>query len=410
MKVALVSAEYPPMQGGVGDYSSWLAAALSRQGLEVSVVTSARVGSDGRDDDCPWNESVISVVPRWDFGSWKHVLQAIDATRPEVVHIQYQTAGYGMHPAINLLPLRLRLLRHRPKCVVTFHDLKVPYLFPKAGSLRAVPAALLARFSDAVVVTNVEDSVQIANAGVRRREGTRTRYGGRPLYTIPIGTNIPVKPPADYDRQIWRERLGIENKEILLAYFGFLNASKGVDVLLAALVELVGKGHSLKLLMIGGSYGDSDPTNLAYGQRIRAGVEESTCRHRVLWSGFTDRAHVSANLLASDVCVLPFDEGASLRHGSLVAAIVHGLPIITTRAVAGRASLASSSERDLPTLEGRTVLVPPRDVAALVDAVEQLSGSASLRQTLSRRVSEIAPVFDWEAIAQETAKVYRDVL
>ena len=35
--------------------------------------------------------------------------------------------------------------------------------------------------------------------------------------------------------------------------------------------------------------------------------------------------------LAVDCAVLPYREGASLRHGSLMAALAHGLPIVSTR-------------------------------------------------------------------------------
>ena len=52
------------------------------------------------------------------------------------MHIQYQSAAYGLHPAVNYLPWRLRALQHRPAIGATFHDLRFPYIFPKAGPLR----------------------------------------------------------------------------------------------------------------------------------------------------------------------------------------------------------------------------------------------------------------------------------
>ncbi|MBK9234160.1 MAG: hypothetical protein IPO15_25800 [Anaerolineae bacterium] len=66
------------------------------------------------------------------------MVAAIRQIQPAVVLIQYQTAAFGLHPAVNLLPgwLRLRLGRRRPRLITTFHDLKFPYLFPKAGPLR----------------------------------------------------------------------------------------------------------------------------------------------------------------------------------------------------------------------------------------------------------------------------------
>ena len=46
--------------------------------------------------------------------------------------------------------------------VSTFHDLLVPYLFPKAGPLRWKVVEYLARRSDAVIVTNEEDRARLS--------------------------------------------------------------------------------------------------------------------------------------------------------------------------------------------------------------------------------------------------------
>ena len=166
MKVLFVSGEFPPMQGGVGDYTRELALALAEQGCTVQVVTSAAAGHvEGL--------AVYPVVESWGWGSWRQLLEAIRREAPDVVHVQYQAAAYAMHPAINFFPRRLRLLgAGRPRLAVTFHDLKVPYLFPKAGPLRRRVVEALARDSDAAITTNREDherlSVALARSGIVR--------------------------------------------------------------------------------------------------------------------------------------------------------------------------------------------------------------------------------------------------
>ena len=404
MRVCLITPEYPPMQGGVGDYTSHLVRVLRTQAVEVAVITSNRAASGQQD------EPGLSFLGGWGFDIWRRVAAWIREVQPDVLHIQYQTAGYGMHPAINLLPLRLRMLSRHPKIATTFHDLKVPYLFPKAGGLRRWPGALLAGFSDGVVVTNFEDLAEVAEADVANHDELRTRFRRRLLRVIPIGSNILAKPPAGYDRDRWRRDLGVETDEVLLCYFGFLNSTKGIYTLLSAFEGLVEQGKRVKLLMVGGMFGDSDPTNVAYGKRVMEMIEGSNYRDKVLRTGFIDRERVSANLLASDICVLPFDEGASFRHGTLVAAIAHHLPIITTRAplLASNASLLSRSR--LPSLEGSVALVPPRDVRQLKQAIEELMSSEGKRADLRIKVSRIASVFEWDSIAQSTLSLYDSLL
>ena len=164
--------------------------------------------------------------PRITFPS---VLRTLRGTQASVAHIQYQTGAYEMRPTVNSLPILLRFFGHK-STVVTFHDLLVPYLFPKAGPVREWANHLLARTATAVVATNPADAARLASWGVRRVE------------LIPIGSNIPNNPPPDYNRDLWRANFGVPRETTLLAYFGFLNSTKGIDDLLRAVSILRERG------------------------------------------------------------------------------------------------------------------------------------------------------------------------
>lgn len=398
MRVCLVSAEYPPMQGGVGDCTHELGRALMGLNHQVAVVTSATSPGKARANEknapvpqpaCSAVEpSVYPVVTRWNWGSWRHVMETARTLQSDILHIEYQTAGYGMHPAINLLPWRMGLMKKRPQMVVTFHDLRVPYLFPKAGRVRKWVTLALARWSNAVIATNIEDYQSL----------TRSLAGrSRPsLHLIPIGSNIQPQPPAGYDRAAWRRNLGVGD-ELLLCYFGFLNESKGGETLFRTLAELLRRGRRVRLLMIGGQVGDSDPTNLAYAEYIRALGTELGLQDRVLWTGYTDVEQVSANLFAADICVLPYRDGASYRRGSFMAALAHGLPIISTQPGVRVDTLVDGDN---------ILLVPVDDAVATADAVERLASTPELRARLARGALELARSFRWDSVAAQTARVY----
>lgn len=238
---------------------------------------------------------------------------------PDVVHVQYQAAAFGMRPAIHALPWWLRATGAKAATAVTFHDLRVPYLFPKAGPARRAALRLLARGSRMVVATNAEDYAEL---GVEGQHGR--------LDLIPIGSNIPDAPPEGYDRAAWRAAAGIPAGAVVVAYFGFLNASKGGLTLLDALARLRAAGRDARLVMIGGAVGASDPTNAGYLAAFRAEAAAHGLDAAVAWTGHVAPGAVSGWLHAADVAALPYGDGASYRRGSLLAALAHGCAVVTT--------------------------------------------------------------------------------
>jgi glycosyltransferase involved in cell wall biosynthesis len=400
MRVLFITGEYPAMQGGVGDYTRQLSRALGALGVDVHVLTHVDAGGDHlRAPASAYEPTVYPSIERPGWQLWSIAGQLARELRPDIVHIQYQPAAYALHGAVNFLPWRLRLLRPRPRVLTTFHDLRVPYLFPKAGPLRWESVLALAHASDLDVITNPADWLRMADAGLAAR-----------LRAIPIGSNISCCSQAGYDRDRQRALWGAGPEDWLLAYFGFLNASKGGETLIRALAGLVAAGKPARLLMVGGQVGASDPTNAAYLQRIEALIDELGLGDRVRRTGFTTDDQVSANLLAADCAVLPYREGASLRHGSLMAALAHGLPIVSTHVPeAIRRAHPERQAFPLPEHGVSALLAPPDDPAQLAAAVTAVMSDATLRARLAAAALELSRQFTWEAIASRHLEAYREL-
>ena len=247
VRVGMITGEYPPLRGGVADYTQRLVGALRALDVVPSVLTSQRAATE------PQNPSVLPHVRRWDRSIWRLVAQSAQRQRWDLVHIQYQPAAYELRAAINLLPLALHRTLPRLKVVTTFHDLRVPYLFPKAGPLRQLVVRLLANRSDAVIAVAAED------VPLLRRWHTRSAkfaFRSRPaapasLAHIAVGNNLDAPPPAGFDRDLWRSRIGATPDTLVVGYVGFINRSKGVDVLVRALARLLSQGLDVRVLMIG---------------------------------------------------------------------------------------------------------------------------------------------------------------
>jgi glycosyltransferase involved in cell wall biosynthesis len=396
-RVLLVTGEYPPDEGGVADYTRCLAAALADLGHTVDVLTGR-----GRLEDAPARRvTVHRVLRRWGWGLLPSMRRVVATLQPDVVHVQYQTAAFDMQPAVNTLAWWLRKTTS-VKTAVTYHDVKVPYLFPKAGSLRETVTFLPARWSHLTIATNAEDWATLRSHGRTWR-----------LALVPIGSNVPDAPPAGYDRDAWRREQGLSPASALLAYFGFLNASKGGRVLVDLLGQLRAAGQDARLVMIGGRTGASDPNNAAYLAEFEADVASAGLTGAVLWTGHVSPTEVSAWLRAADVAVLPYTDGASYRRGSLLACLAHGLPIVTTRPPSlALSDLSTLAADELPpdlTDSVQALLVPPGDARAMADAVARILANPDTAQQLGTAARALSEWFGWPKIAERHAALYDEL-
>jgi glycosyltransferase involved in cell wall biosynthesis len=306
------------------------------------------------------------------------------------VHVQYQTGAYGMHPAINALARYLRMREPNVRTVTTFHDLLPAYLFPKAGPVRDAVTFELARSSSAVVAITERDYARLQYLRLSH------------LALIPIGSNITTTLPRGYDRAAWRAQLGVAPDEWLVCHFGFINDRKGVDTLVRALAQL----DRTRLLLVGGQTGASDPTNAATLERVRALIAELHLDSRVTWTGYVTPDMVTAHLRAADLCVLPFREGATYQHGTLMAALAHALPIVTTRLPA-----TPLPDSPLPPLRDgdNCILVPPDDPVAIAQAIRRAAVSPELCTRISRGACDLAQHFTWDKIVEQHLELYSRV-
>jgi glycosyltransferase involved in cell wall biosynthesis len=376
MRIGIIAGEYPPMQGGVGAYTAVLARHLAATGHEIHLFST----QDARSDEFPLTNTLI----RWDYHSLSAIRAWSQETKLDILNLQFQTAAFGMSPFIHFLP---DFVRDIP-LVTTFHDLRFPYLFPKAGPLRDWIVMHLAKTSAGVIVTNHEDAARIDKLPCWR--------------LIPIGSNILRELPSIFDTAAWRKRAGASEGDLLLAFFGLINRSKGLDTLLTSLAELRQNGIPVRLVIVGGVAGTSDATNTAYITEMERQISQLGLQDDVYRTGFLDdEIAVGSYLRASDAVVLPFTDGASFRRGSLMAAIHYFCPIITT-----------VPNMQIPEfVDGENMLfVPPSDSYALTQAITRLHTNPALASKLRQGASQLAQHFNWSQIADDYTEFFQRVL
>ena len=362
MRVLIACPSYPPQDVtcGVGDYARCLADELTRLGEQVTVVTSKAWRGAERGG--------VAVVPILDGPApWWRVIPT------DVVSLQY--APDLWRDRTRALGVTLSM-----PTVVTFHTLTDATLRSRAVALWLLGSARH------VIAANDEVS------GMVRR---RLPWIARRLTEVPIGSNIAIAPAGD--GAATRAAIGAPPRGPLLVHFGLVYPGKGLETLLSALA-LVRATHADAHLVVAG---DTRERDLGYRSDLEALAVELGVARAVTWTGRRDDDEVSRILSLADVFVAPFDGGASLRRGSLLAALAHGLPIVST-ASAGASGVLHDGDN--------IALVPPRDPAALAARICVLLDSPGQRARLVDGARKLASRLAWPAIAEEMRAVYRRVL
>lgn len=354
------------MPGGVGDFTRGLAERIRDHGSEVQILS--RKGSSFADLD-------IDTINGWGPFCLTAIRQWVKRHGISIVNLQYQTAAYDMSPFIHFLPGVVGV-----PLITTFHDLRHPYLFPKAGALRNWIVMRLARSSAGVITTNQEDDLRLRELPNRR--------------VIPIGSSIPHLNRVDdmLAKRRWQAQCDAE--AFVLGHFGFVKAIKGIDYLLEAMARLRAAGHDLRLVFIGGRRNTLDTSeDDAYLATLDDRIGHHGLNDAVFITGYLPDNEVAACFGAVDLMVLPFSDGASYRRSSLIAAIHCGCAILTTE---------PSAPIDTFVHGENMWLAAPRSAAALEKAILELMRDDAQLDRLRTGAAALSAHFDWDQIARNT--------
>jgi len=140
---------------------------------------------------------------------------------------------------------------------------------------------------------------------------------------------------------------------------------------------------------------DEDATR--YWNKLHTLVAELGLEKIVHLTGYLPADVASRYLAGADIGILPFNHGITLKSGSLLTLLAHGLPVITT-----------CHDPPEPELADKHIvrLVAPRDVDGLATALIELLSDSLARSRLSEAGSAFIGRFSWDAIAQTHLKVY----
>jgi len=339
----ILTGEYPPASGGVGDYTAQVAAALMSAGDAVTV----------------WNPE--STLPDRFGPKTRGVLDAAFHSDPGVVLLQYVPNALGAR-GMNL-PF-CRWLRDRARSGiqlrVMFHE---PYFYftverPWRNVLAIVQRAM------ARVLLDGSNRAYISTETWRRYLSPRN---GMPIDVLPIPSNIPPGAAPDSDRY---RRVIAPHGEQIVGHFGSYGDHVGGE-LLRVLPGIAQRSATARFGFIGSGSAE-------FLARIAARHPEIAARS---WaSGRVDADAVSSALRSCDVLIQPYPDGITTRRTSAMAGLQHGVPTVTT---------IGALTEGIWTDSQAVALAPAHDATAFADAVARLLHDQPAAHALGRRGAKI---------------------
>lgn len=377
MKICMISGSYPNIKCGVGDYTARLCEFFKKQGIKIDIITSKDKEIEPKFIE---DINVSPCVLDWGMNGWKIIKPKLKEIDPDIINIQFPTNIKSPRSFLfKLLPLLIKISGQGAKIFFTIHEFE---RIPKITQLKLILALW---FSDRIIVVNELDLILVKKFLLFNR---------KKVSHIPIGSNILPIGRQGKSKEDFRKILGLDVKDKLILFFGYLNPDKGFDTLLQALAGLKSKCPDIKLLVLSEQLEERND----YHKKIKDEIERLNIKKDIIWVGFCTPKQVSQYFYACDVCALPFTEGAFLRRGTLLAAIVHQTPVVSTYSPRSPSKLKN---------EQNILLISPRNSLELQKALYRLLTEKDLQEEICQNLVKLAKDFSWEDIAQKYIQLFK---
>jgi glycosyltransferase involved in cell wall biosynthesis len=375
MRILKVTQIYYPYleKGGPAVKVRALAEHLARRGHEVTVLTAQLRPFDQEQEDKA-NVLYLRTVAKYRTMTINRGLLPFCRQRLrtfDVVHI------YGLYDLLG------------PVVAWFCRQWEIPYVVEPMGMYRPIVRSLgkkhlyhrllgraLVEGAAALIATSEQERRELIEEGIAS-ERVMVRRNGLNLSEF---DGLP-------SRQVFRQELGLSDKEPLVLYLGRISHKKGLDLLLRAFAKLP---TTARLAVIGPDDQDGCVQEL---ERLRAqlGLEE-----RVVLAGPRFGAQKLEALVGADLFVLP---SQNENFGNAAAeAIACGVPVLVT----DRCGIA-------PLVNGRAGLVVSYNEQSVREGLARLLEDGAARERLRAGCADVARQLSWEEPVARMEALYQQI-
>lgn len=378
LKIAHVSATFPPYRGGTGNVCFYNARELARRGHAVTVFTSLQTGQPGQEDLAGF--SLRRLKPLLSFGNARLLPELLAAlTGFDLIHLHFPFFGGEL--------TALAARRSHTPLVVTYHQdvlLQGPLGLVEKG-LRYSAGRWTLRSAARLLFTSLD-------YGQASYVQTLLKGSSTPVGELANGVDTDFfQPGAAFDPTALCERLGLPvHKPVVLLVAGLDRSHyfKGVEIFLQALARLDGQVQGVIV-------GDGDLRPVYEQQAADSGVP-------VTFAGRVEQSDLPDFYRLASLTVLP-----SLTMGEafglvLLESLACGTPVIASNLPGVRTVVEPGSDG---------LLVEPGDVTGLANAINKLiSDPVAARQMGERGRERIVRLYDWSEIGGRLEAIYYEIL
>ncbi len=365
-KLALIGS-YVPRQCGIATFSADVVRSISTEYPNCEVIVCAV--NDGK-EEYSYPAEVKLQIEQHEIESYWTAADALNQMSLDAVSVQHEYGLFGGPAGGHLLSLLKRL---KAPIIVTLHTvLQTPDPHQKAVIEE------LGRIASKLVVMSR-----------RGFDMLREIYGlpADKLEFIPHGV-----PDLLSDRTSTKQQMGLEGKRVLLT-FGLLSPDKGIEHAIKALPAIVEEVPNTVYLVVGATHphirahsGD------AYRDHLKAIAREAGVDENVKFiDRFVSIGELIDLLRATDVYITPYLKLDQITSGTLAYAVGSGRAVISTPYWYAKEILD----------DGRGILVPSMDSAAISNSVLKLLTNDELLASVQEKAFEFGQDMTWSSVARK---------
>jgi len=367
---------YPPHQCGIGTFTRDLSDAVisADEGVRATVLAMTDAGLTYEHP-----ERVQFQIRRGVKDDYVRAANFVNGGDIRIVSIQHEYGIFGGTDGAYILAFLAEL---RQPSIVTLHTV----LERPSTSQRAIVREMAERCECLVVMSRLAVDL-LENSYAIPREMIRV---------IPHG----IPDMRTDERDVSKAKFGLTGRRVLLT-FGLLSPSKGIEVVIRALPNLVDEFPNLIYLVVGVTHPEiKRRAGEEYRRSLEREAESLGLRDHVIFRNqFVDPSELRRYLQASDIYITPYLQAAQITSGTLAYAMGSGAAPVSAPYWYAKEVLA----------EGRGHLFDFGDVEGLVDVLRTLLGNPEEMARTQRSAYAFSRQMIWSQVASDYVELMRRV-